>query len=1324
MQDSAPIAPHRLGSLVSNWSPEQLKACLDQSLPVLSWVLDSLSEGICLLQVTSETPQHPQSFEFDLICWNSVAGQLLDIPELAPRGQSLQTYLPLPLAQLLSTQCRRCCQLGSPLSYRQPLTTTEDRSLDRSFAPEHQPSVLLKLTPLCDASDQPRYVILSCLGESAPLTIDLSSILDIDADPASDPYLFRQAPIAMAITTIDGRVLQVNSAFCSLLGYSQADLVGRSFIDITHPEDLDAELALGKQLLQQTDPACTQLEKRYINRWGQTVHVLLRSTLIRDDRGQPTHVLGQIIDITARKQAELKLKQQNDYLAALHQISLDLMNRHHISDLLETVVTRAAHLMGATCGFMLLMDPEQEYLELKVGVGAARSFTGLQLRCGEGLAGRVWQQGQTLVVEDYGLWEGRSHQLPAGHRGPMMGTPLRVDHQIVGVIGVARQAEEQSFVSEEILVLQRFAQLASLALDHQQLYLSAQQEIEERLRMEVALVAQKEQLALTLGHIGDGVIVTDPQGQILLFNAAAAQLTEWSAEQAMGHPLAQIFSLVHAKTRQPLEDPVSRALREDRIVGLADQSLLITRMGVERFVSATTAPIHTDTGAVSRIVIAFRDVTKHKRTEEALRQSEARTKAILDSVPDLMFHLDGQGIVLDFNGDPQEIDRSLGEILGTCFWSLFPDPIAQTSAQGIAQTLATGQIQVQEYRLDLGRGTQYFEARIVLCGEREVLIILQNITQRKQSELQYQQQVERETLLASISLRIRRSLNLGEILQTTTEEIRYLLQVDRVLVYQLQPNGDGWVIAEAVTSSWPKALGRVVQRQWFGSLGQWYRQGRSRVISNLDDQDLTSPLREYLLEQLQVKAHLAVPIFQTRGLWGILVAHSCGEVRTWQPEEINLLEKLATQVEIAIQQAQLYQQVQGLNNDLERKVRIRTAQLNKQLAALKLQDQLLDTVENAVVATNRLGHIVFWNASARTLYNLSEEAAIGEVITDAVPFSVEQSRQVVTALQQGERWSGELDVVQADGSTTTLLVEHSPMRGPDGQVLGLIGVSVDITQRKQAEMALKASEEQLQLQMEELQQLNVLKDDFLNTVSHELRTPISNMRMAIHMLKMSIAAAEHQGSWREKTDRYLKILHEECLRESELINDLLDLQRLESGAQALIYESIPLQEWIPGITEAFRDRAQQRQQVLTVDLELDLPRVEADRSGLGRIIAELLNNACKYSPPEAHITLQIRSRGAYMLFKVSNTGVELPQSELPQIFDKFYRVPHGDRWKQGGTGLGLALVKRLVEQMEGQIWVESYDQRTSFSLEIPLQRPHRADGSESKPEDSTSDQIP
>ncbi len=236
---------------------------------------------------------------------------------------------------------------------------------------------------------------------------------------------------------------------------------------------------------------------------------------------------------------------------------------------------------------------------------------------------------------------------------------------------------------------------------------------------------------------------------------------------------------------------------------------------------------------------------------------------------------------------------------------------------------------------------------------------------------------------------------------------------------------------------------------------------------------------------------------------------------------------------------------------------------------------------------------------------------------------------------------------------------------------------------------------ELQQKVRELQELNILKDDFLSTVSHELRTPLSNMKMAIQMLKTTSSP--------ERQQRYLEICQVECNREAELINDLLDLQRLQSQFYpVLLSESVDLQHWLPTIVEPFHSRVQACQQTLQVDIPPNLPLLITDRAGLARILGELLNNACKYTPAGGQIILCVRHHPEppIMGFTIRNQA-EIPEAALSRIFEKFYRVPNGDPWKQGGTGLGLALVQKLVEHLQGNIHMESTAGWTSFTVELP-----------------------
>ncbi|MGP1387317.1 MAG: GAF domain-containing sensor histidine kinase [Thainema sp.] len=299
-----------------------------------------------------------------------------------------------------------------------------------------------------------------------------------------------------------------------------------------------------------------------------------------------------------------------------------------------------------------------------------------------------------------------------------------------------------------------------------------------------------------------------------------------------------------------------------------------------------------------------------------------------------------------------------------------------------------------------------------------------------------------------------------------------------------------------------------------------------------------------------------------------------------------------------------------------------------------------------------------------------------------------------------------------------------------------------------------------QAQVEELERLNRLKDDFLSTVSHELRTPMSNMNMALHMLDKAPA---------NRLSTYLHILRTECDREIELINSLLDLQRLEAQAFNLEIEPIDLAYWLPTFLQPFQSRCQEQQQTFQIEPVVDLPILMSDLAALKRILAELLNNACKYTPPRGAIYFQVQTvpltstliampwtdepitrprqdplnttesaiasppsatsqpyssispsdspinRNPAQLVSNRSTAQSTPNSvqfiisnqatiaatELPHIFDKFYRVPNADPWKRGGTGLGLALVKKLVEHLKGSIHVTSDTNLTCFIVDIP-----------------------
>jgi len=189
-----------------------------------------------------------------------------------------------------------------------------------------------------------------------------------------------------------------------------------------------------------------------------------------------------------RKRAEQVLRRQNEELAALHETTLALMNRLDQTSLLEAIMNRAAALLGTTHGYLYLLDPIADELVARIGIGGFASRIGLRARRGVGLAGHTWAAGRSVLIEDYATWPDRRPNFEWIHAA--IATPLRAGSEIVGVIGLALVGAEATFAPSDVALLERFADLASIALDNARLYAAAQQELAERKR------AEAEQLAL------------------------------------------------------------------------------------------------------------------------------------------------------------------------------------------------------------------------------------------------------------------------------------------------------------------------------------------------------------------------------------------------------------------------------------------------------------------------------------------------------------------------------------------------------------------------------------------------------------------------------------------------------------------------------------------------------------------------------------------------------------------------------------------------------------------------------------------------------------
>jgi signal transduction histidine kinase len=604
-----------------------------------------------------------------------------------------------------------------------------------------------------------------------------------------------------------------------------------------------------------------------------------------------------------------------------------------------------------------------------------------------------------------------------------------------------------------------------------------------------------------------------------------------------------------------------------------------------------------------------------------------------------------------------------------------------------------------------------------------------DITQRQLAEEALWQQTERERLVAAIVQEIRRHLDLSHVLKTTVTEVRRLLQTDRVLFFRFESDWSGTVLVESVGTDWKSIQGENIADPCFAeSHVRKYRNGHTRAVSNVHTEYHHPSCYVEMLAAFQVNAELVVPILQDDELWGLLIAHHCSEPRHWQTWETDLLKQLAAQVSIAIQQSELYQEVQRLNAELEQQVETRTAQLqlafNFEATLKRIADRVRDSLDEDQIlqtAVRELAGAIKVRSCNAALYDLTQRTSTVryEYTTSVAPIQgrivqMDNFKEGYGQLLQGQYFQFCSLLPNLERGKAAMFA--CPILDDQGVLGDLWLVSngerifaeqdIRLVQQVANQCAIALRQARLyqaaQAQVEALERLNRLKDDFLSTVSHELRTPMANIKMAAQMLEIVLRRDKLLDADAGSLPRYFQILHSECQREIKLINDLLDLSRLEMATEPLFLTALSLQSWLPNLVKPFSERINSQQQHLEVVIPTTLAPLSTDQSYLERIITELLSNACKYTPAHGRIAIVVAVEPTTVRFEISNTGIEIAASDRDRVFEKFYRIPNNDPWKHGGTGLGLALTKKLVETLGGSIRVTSKARLTTFIVELPM----------------------
>ncbi|MCC5616785.1 PAS domain S-box protein [Nostoc sp. CHAB 5836] len=741
---------------------------------------------------------------------------------------------------------------------------------------------------------------------------------------------------------------------------------------------------------------------------------------------------------------------------------------------------------------------------------------------------------------------------------------------------------------------------------------------------------------------------------------------------------------------------------------------IITPSGKLKWIEGTSQPELQQEGNLLWNGLVM-DITDRKLAEEKLQESEARYKAILDAIPDLMFRISRDGEYLDLKSEGANVTLSREEIVGKHIHELLPSDVATISLEAIAKTLDSGTLQTCEYQLTTPLGVRDYEARLVVSGEDEVLAIVRDITERKQAEValqnlaqkfakafscspdsitistlqegrfievndsfvklsgyerdetigktsfelnlwvqegdrlnllrglqgtgvvrnlefefrqksgeiittllsaevidldgipcilavhhditqrkqveaQFRLCAERDRLLAETLVRIRSSLNLEQILQTTVTEVRQFLQADRVFIGLNNANLGVRTLAESVDPKYPSVSGWSTNDEaYLQELRNLLKDNFVRVIEDIT-QITVSPKVKAHCQKFQTKATLAVPIMLGNELFGALIAHQCSGPRHWQPMEIDLLQQMSEQVAIAIQQSQICQKLAELNTNLEHQVQERTAQLQQKMQEVEKLHRVKDVVLHTVahdLRTSVMGNLM-------VLKNLLHQG-------------VEQvSRGKITA------------------SLSPLLpISSAPL-------------------------------------------------------------PLSHAQSPI-AVSSSIIERMIQGNDRQLT----------------MINSLLEINSCEQQGLEIKPQPVQFTTLLGKIFAQLEPLLTQNQATLKNLVSADFPLVMADGSQLQKVLASLITHSLQNNPPGLNFTLSAVVEAGMIRTQIQDDGVAMTKVECDRLFDLHVRDPQD--CCSTSIGLKMYLCRKVIKAHGGEIGVISNRKRgLTFWFTLPL----------------------
>lgn len=783
-----------------------------------------------------------------------------------------------------------------------------------------------------------------------------------------------------------------------------------------------------------------------------------------------------------------------------------------------------------------------------------------------------------------------------------------------------------------------------------------------------ALAEQAERLRTTLSSIGDAVITTDSDGLVTNLNPVAEDLTGWTNSEAIGKPLEEVFSIVNETTRETVVNPAIRALNEGVVVGLANHTILIAKDGAERPIDDSAAPIRCNRGEIVGCVLVFRDITERKKIEnelgrhrEDLEQKvvERTTElthtnrflnALLENLREGIVACDADGVLTLFNRATREMHGLPEERVPAEKWAdhydLFqPDGVTRMTREEIPLFRALAGEKVKDVEMVIApKG-----------GERRILLASGQAFHDEQGkalgavvsmhDITRRKQVEEALASAYDDLEIRVAQRTEELAASEERATNVVTSIaDGLITLDKE-----WRITYMNPRSEEILL--PLEKTDAGVRGRLFWDEFPTTVGTEREQDYRKAMSDHVAVQFE-------DFSEALGRWF--------DVRVY-PSRDGL--------SIYFLDITTRKQAEEVLRQSEERFRM-----------------MADHMSQFAWSADATGYIYWYNQRWYDYTGTTLEEMQGWGWKKV--HHPDHVDRVVARIQHswdtGEIWEDTFPLRGKDGNYRWFLSRALPIRNSEGQIIQWFGTNTDVTSER--EMA-----DELRSLAANLSEADRRKNEFLAMLAHELRNPLAPIRNALHIMRMTSVGGSSVRSASEMMERQVGQL-------VRLVDDLLDVSRITRGKIELRREKVELASIIYQAVEAARPSCEKGGIELNVD-QPDAPiYLNGDSARLNQAIGNLLNNSCKFTEEGGRIDLSVTEENGFAVIVVKDNGIGIAPDQLPFIFDMFVQADTSLERAVSGLGIGLTLVKNLVEMHDGTVSATSdgLGKGSEFIIRIPV----------------------